>query len=108
MGKQPISPMVVRAMERLHVEGLQADEIAKIFAVPTDNVKKAVAMRGNFEVVWHEAVHFLQPGLDPFCGKLVVSVSAPKNMVRGAPDGFIGDFEIDLRSLEADRCSFPL
>jgi len=109
--KQPISPMVVRAMERLHTEGLGHEEIAHIFQVPPDNVEKAVAMRGNFEVVWHEALHFLQPGLDPLYGKLVVSVSAPKNKVRGASDGFIGDFEIDIGSALAEatdhcRCTF--
>jgi hypothetical protein len=93
-----IPALAIRAMERLHVkEQWKVAEISNMFNTSEELVKKAVAMRGNFEVVWHEALHFLQPASNPFLGKITVSVDAPKNMVRGADSkGFVGSFEVDL------------
>jgi hypothetical protein len=94
-----VPPMAIRAMERMYIrEGMPLEKVANMFQLPMDVVKAAVEMRGNFEVVWHEALHFLQPASNPFLGKIQVSVEAPAiNQVRGADDhGFIGSFEIDL------------
>lgn len=95
-----IPPMAIRAMEKLHIrEDWSLEKIADMFQIEKDVVETAVKMRGNFEVVWHEALHFLQPAKDPYQGKVKISVQAPAvNQVRGADDrGFIGEFEIDLR-----------
>jgi len=95
-----IPPMAIRAMEKLHVrEGWPIEKIADMFQLERAVVETAVNMRGNFEVVWHEALHFLQPAKDPFLGKVKITVQAPaSNQVRGADDrGFIGEFEIDLK-----------
>jgi hypothetical protein len=94
-----IPPMAIRAMEKLHIrEKWPLKKVADMFQLDSDVVRTAVAMRGNFEVVWHEALHFLQPATDPFLGKVKISIQAPSsNQVRGADDrGFIGEFELDL------------
>jgi len=94
-----IPPMAIRAMEKLHIrEGWPITKVANMFQLEPEVVRTAVEMRGNFEVVWHEALHFLQPPSNPFLGKVNISVQAPKsNQVRGADDsGFLGEFEIDL------------
>lgn len=96
---QHIPPMAIRAMEKLHIqESMPIEEVAEMFQLDVDMVRTAVEMRGNFEVVWHEALHFIQPATDPFLGSLTVGVHAPpKHQVRGADDhGFLGEFEIDL------------
>lgn len=69
-----------------------------MFGLDEQTVKTAVQLRGNFDVIWCEALHFLQPAEDPFQGSIKVSVHAPaKSQIRGADDhGFIGDLEIDL------------
>merc|ERR1719247_742479 len=88
-----IPPMAIRAMEKLYIkEGIPIEEVADMFNLDVDMVRTAVEMRGNFEVVWHEALHFIQPATDPFLGSLTVSVHAPaKHQVRGADDhGFLG------------------
>lgn len=98
-----IPPMAIRAMEKLHMrEGWKIEKIANMFGLSPEVVQAAVDMRGNFEVVWHEALHFLQPPDDPFQGRVKVSVTAPaSNQVRGADDrGFIGELEIDLKEIE--------
>jgi hypothetical protein len=95
-----IPPMAIRAMEKLHIrEGWSIEKISEMFQLDKSVVETAVKMRGNFEVVWHEALHYLQPAEDPFRGKIKVTVQAPaSNQVRGADDrGFIGEFEIDMK-----------
>jgi hypothetical protein len=95
-----IPPMAIRAMEKLHIrEGWSIEKISEMFQLDKSVVETAVKMRGNFEVVWHEALHFLQPADDPFGGKIKFTVQAPaSNQVRGADDrGFIGEFEIDMK-----------
>jgi len=97
--RKVIPPMAVRAMEKLHIrEGWPIEKVAAMFQLDPEVVTTAVHMRGNFEVVWHEALHFLQPASDPFLGKVAIKVEAPSiNQVRGADDhGFIGEFEVDL------------
>jgi len=97
--KRPVPPMAIRAMEKLHIrEQWGIDKVANMFALDPETVRTAVAMRGNFEVVWHEALHFLQPATDPYLGKVRVTVQAPaSHQVRGADDhGLIGEFDIDL------------
>jgi hypothetical protein len=94
-----IPPMAIRAMEKLHIrEKWPISKVAAMFQLDPEVVKTAVEMRGNFEVVWHEALHFLQPADNPFLGKVNISVQAPtSNQVRGADDhGFLGEFDIDL------------
>jgi len=100
-----IPPMAVRAMEKLHMrEGWPIAKIANMFALEPQVVRAAVEMRGNFEVVWHEALHFIQPADKPFHGTLRINVTAPKaNQVRGADEsGFIGEVELDLAE-EAEK-----
>jgi len=94
----PIPPLAIRAMERLHMAGYKTEDIADMFAIDEKLVNTAVALRGNFEVIWVEAVHFLQPAHDPFFGQVKESVQAPASQqVRGADDhGYIGDVLIDL------------
>lgn len=99
-----IPPMAIRAMERLHIrEGWPITKVANMFQLEPEVVRTAVEMRGNFEVVWHEALHFLQPADNPYLGKVVLAVQAPSgNQVRGADDhGFLGEFEIDLSATGA-------
>lgn len=94
-----VPPLAIRAMEKLYIqENKSAKEIAEWFQIPEPMVTKAISLRGNFEAVWSEAVHFLQPASDPFCGKIKLKVEAPaSNQVRGADDrGWIGDIEIEL------------
>merc|ERR1719401_3252600 len=83
-----IPPMAIRAMEKLHIrEGWPVKKVADMFQLDPDVVRTAVDMRGNFEVVWHEALHFLQPADDPWTAKIVIDIQAPKaNQVRGADD----------------------
>jgi hypothetical protein len=102
--KRPIPAFTIQAMEKLHImEGFSIPEIADMFQVPEETAKKAVDSRGNFEAVWHEAIHFLQPAVDPFSGKFNISVTAPKNQVRGAnANGLIGEIEIDLSAVTND------
>lgn len=99
-----IPPMVIRAMEKLHMrEKLSIKQIAFMFALEPSVVRAAVDQRGNFEVSWHEALHFIQPADNPHHGTIKISVSAPViNQVRGADDrGFIGEAEFDLAELSA-------
>jgi len=94
-----ISPMTIRVMEHLIVnEGREIKDIADMFGVHVDTVNTAVALRSNFEVIWAEGMHFLQPFSNPITGKLKISVHVPTaNRVRGANDqGLIGCFEVDL------------
>jgi len=103
-----IPPMAIRAMEKLHIgEGWPITRIAHMFQLDPQIVRTAVELRGNFEVVWHEGLHFLQPAGDPYLGKIRISVSAPKaNQVRGADDhGFLGEFDIDLSEKAASADS---
>merc|ERR1719171_3326505 len=86
-------------MEHLIVnEGREIKDIADMFGVHVDTVNTAVALRSNFEVIWAEGMHFLQPFSNPITGKLQISVHVPTaNRVRGANDqGLIGCFEVDL------------
>jgi hypothetical protein len=97
--KQPLPPLAIRAMEKLHIrEGWKTKDIADMFALEEKIVHTAVSLRGNFEVIWCEAVHFLQPASNPFLGRIKVSVTAPGHQqVRGADDhGYIGDALIEL------------
>jgi hypothetical protein len=94
-----ISPMTIRAMETLHVnEGFAIKDIAEMFGVQEQTVYQAVSMRGNFEVIWGDAQHFLQPASIPVSGKIKVSVHAPTaNRVRGSDaSGLVDCFELSL------------
>mmetsp|Transcript_115587 Transcript_115587/g.204330 ORF Transcript_115587/g.204330 Transcript_115587/m.204330 type:complete len:764 (+) Transcript_115587:75-2366(+) len=102
---RPVPAMVIRAMEKLHMrEGWDIEKIASAFGLESSVVKAAVELRGNFEVAFHEALHFLQPADHPFHGTVKISVSAPAvNQVRGADDhGFIGEVELNLADMAKD------
>lgn len=95
--KTVVTPCAMRAMESLYVEeGWEISDIAETFGIDEKTVTTAVFMRGNFEVIWGEAVHFLQTSSS--FKKLKLSVQAPvANRVRGADEsGTIGCFEVDL------------
>lgn len=99
LSSQVITPMTIRVMESLcNEEGWSIKDIAAMFGVLEETVTTCVSMRGNFEVVWAEALHFLQPASNPMVGKVKVSVQVPvTNRVRGADDqGLLGCFEVDL------------
>merc|ERR1719159_1766133 len=109
-GKSHVPPMAIRAMEKLHIQqGMSIDEVADVFGCSNETVNRTVNMRGNFEVVWHEAFHFLQPSSDPYFGKIRVNVSAPAaHQIRGADDhGFIGEFDIDLSKDKLNETDKP-
>merc|ERR1719313_3210696 len=94
-----VTPMCIRAMEKLHIrEKWPIKRVADMFQLDPEVVKTAVQMIGNFEVVWHEALHFLQPAENPYLGKVLITVQGPaSSQIRGADDhGFLGEFEIDL------------
>jgi hypothetical protein len=97
--RQIVPQMAIRAMERLHMrEQWPILKVANMFQLDAAVVRAAVALRGNFDAVWYQALHFLQPAEDPFHGYVVVKVEAPKaNQVRGADDkGYIGSIRIEL------------
>lgn len=98
-GNVILTPAIIRAMETLVVsEGWDKKDVAAMFGVPPDVVETSVSMRGNFEVVWAEALHFLHPAANPLTGKLKISAKVPlTNQVRGALEsGFLGSFEVPL------------
>jgi hypothetical protein len=98
-GYHGIPPMVIRAMEKMHMrEKMTIEQVASTFRQDPEIVRSAIAMRRNFEAVWHEALHFLQPAENPFLGNVTVSVEAPAgNKVKCADErGYIGAVRISL------------
>jgi len=72
-----LPPMVVRAVEQLRNRHQREPEmIAEMFAIDAKTVEGAAALRANFEVVWHEACHFVQRA-EPYAGSLLIEVKVP-------------------------------
>merc|ERR1719401_1234256 len=75
-----LAPEVVRAIEQLHYrEKWDEERIASMFGIKVETVVAAAKLRTNFEVVWHEALHFVQhPGEDLFSGEVQISLHVPQ------------------------------
>lgn len=89
-GSTLLPPMVVRSIEQLlNREGWDLDRIAQMFGLEVEHVRQAADLRANFEVVWHQSLHFLQlPFMSPFEGGIRLTLHAPKHVERmhGVPD----------------------
>jgi len=113
-----LPPTVARAIEHLHYrEGWDFDKIASMFGLSVAAVQSAAKLRANFQVAWHQALHFLVlPGKDPLSGTVEIEVSLPRrvasaNLVRrgsklvnvsdGATDanGRIGTVRLNLSQM---------
>jgi len=108
--QETVPPMAIQAMEKLSVEeNWSARQIAETFGMDEKTAKTAIDLRTNFQVIWCEAVHFLQPSNDPYAGKIKVSAYAPaRQQVRGADDhGFIGTLEFNLAPTDKDLDEKP-
>jgi len=79
-----LPPEVVRAIEHLRYrEKWDDDKIAGMFGISKELVHSAAELRASFEVVWHEACHFVQPPeREPFAGKIIIEVYIPRKMAK--------------------------
>jgi len=75
---------VVRAIEHLRYREKWADDkIASMFGISPETVHNAAELRASFEVVWHEALHFVQfPGEKPFDGCIEIALYLPRRMAK--------------------------
>jgi len=98
--------MVIRAIEQLHNrEEWTLEQIAQMFGVDIETVQAAASLRANFEVVWHEACHFvLRDG--PYNGYIQIEVRGSKEACQKASkglglidkDGLIGTCRLHLHA----------
>mmetsp|Transcript_39952 Transcript_39952/g.105698 ORF Transcript_39952/g.105698 Transcript_39952/m.105698 type:complete len:807 (-) Transcript_39952:220-2640(-) len=101
-----ISPVVVRAIERLRTrECWELPRIAEMFGISVEEARVAADLRSNFEVVWHQAFHFLQlPDVPSNSGKVRITVTVPMTaeeqsssaMALVASGGLLGTVQLDL------------
>ena len=81
LGNSQLSPSVVRAIEQLrHREKWDLDRIAAMFGIEEAAVKRAADVRANFELVWHQAFHFVHSAEEPFSGSLRIHLHSPPSL----------------------------
>eukprot|EP00927_Polykrikos_kofoidii_P035813 TRINITY_DN30335_c0_g1_i1.p1 TRINITY_DN30335_c0_g1~~TRINITY_DN30335_c0_g1_i1.p1 ORF type:complete len:797 (-),score=100.07 TRINITY_DN30335_c0_g1_i1:58-2448(-) len=100
-----VAASTARAISHFHHrEGWDVKRIADMFGMDVEAVKTCASMRWNFEVVWHEAFHFVtRSGKSPYGSKIQIEVVVPPHKQEDVADvsGFIGSCTVDLARVVA-------